>query len=107
MAAGAEVEAADISAEARAKIQQLRRYSSILIIMSNIAYMSAELRYSVSMTAKRLSVMVTLSQEEARDPSKQGSWATINGRLVRYKVEFLDFDIDSFGEPLLQLSFRV
>ena len=27
MAAGAEVEAADISAEARAKIQQLRRYS--------------------------------------------------------------------------------
>ena len=86
MAAGAEVEAADISAEARAKIQQLRRYY-ILIIMSNIAYMSAELRYSVSMTAKRLSVMVTLSQEEARDPSKPGSWATINGRLIRYKVK--------------------
>ena len=86
MAAGAEVEAADISSEARAKIQQLRRYS-ILIIMSYIAYMSAELRYSVSMTAKRLSVMVTLSLEEARDPSKQGSWATINGRLIRYKVK--------------------
>ena len=86
MAAGAEVEAAEISLEARAKIQQLRRYS-ILIIMSYIAYMSAELRYSVSMTAKRLSVMVTLSQEEARDPSKQGSWATINGRLIRYKVK--------------------
>ena len=49
--------------------------------------MSAELRYSVSMTAKRLSVMVTLSQEEARDPSKPGSWATINGRLIRYKVK--------------------
>ena len=86
MAAGTEVEAKDISAEARAKIQQLRRYS-ILIIMSYIAYMSAELRYSVSMTAKRLSVMVTLSQEETHDPSKQGSWATINGRLVRYKVK--------------------
>ena len=94
MAAGAEVEAADISAEARAKIQQLRRYS-ITIIMSNIAYMSAELRYSVSMTAKRLSVMVTLSQEETHDPSKPGSWATINGRLIRYKVEFLNFDIDT------------
>ena len=49
--------------------------------------MSAELRYSVSMTAKRLSVMVTLSQEEKLDPSKQGSWATINGRLIRYKVK--------------------
>ena len=39
MAAGAEVEAADISAEARAKIQQLRRYYSILMTLSNIAYM--------------------------------------------------------------------
>ena len=96
----------DISAEARAKIQQLRRYS-ILIIMSNIAYMSAELRYSVSMTAKRLSVMVTLSQEEARDPSKPGSWATINGRLIRYKVEFLNFDINTSQEPLLQFPLRV
>ena len=104
MAAGAEVEATDISAEARAKIQQLRRYS-VSIIMSNIAYMSAELRYSVSMTAKRLSVMVTLSLEEARDPSKPGSWATINGRLVRYKVEFLNVDIDTSGER--RLSFRV
>ena len=89
MAAGAEVEAADISAEARAKIQQLRRYYSILMTLSNIAYMSAVLRYSVSMTAKRLSVMVTLSQEETRDPSKPGSWATINGRLIRYKVELV------------------
>ena len=95
------MEAADISAEARAKIQQLQRYSILIIIMSNIAYMSAELRYSVSMTAKRLSVMVTLSLEETHDPSKPGSWATINGRLIRYKVEFLNFDIDTSGEPLL------
>ena len=100
------MEAADISAEARAKIQQLWRYS-ILIIMSNIAYMSAELRYSVSMTAKRLSVMVTLSQEEKHDPSKPGSWATINGRLVRYKVEFLNVDIDISRNPLLWLSYVV
>ena len=99
MAAGAEVEAADISAEARAKIQQLRRYS-VSIIMSNIAYMSAELRYSVSMTAKRLSVMVTLSLEETHDPNKPGSWATINGRLIRYKVEFHKFDIDTSGKTL-------
>ena len=49
-------------------------------------------RYMMSVTARDVSIIVTLSRETQRDGGKGCRWVVAGGALLRYKLAIVDLD---------------
>ena len=70
---GGSVKFEEISEKTREKLQKLKRFA-------------------MSVTARDLSLIVTITPEAIKDVNKEGSWIVINGKLFRYQLSIVDLD---------------
>lgn len=55
-------------------------------------------KYCMSVTAKDLSIILTISQKDVKDESEDSSRITVNDRSFRYKLSIIDLDPKSLDK---------
>ena len=76
---GGSVESEKITEEIGKKLQKLKRFA-------------------MSVTARDLSLIVTITPEAIKDVNKGGSWIVINGKLFKYQLAIVDLDPKDLGK---------